>query len=209
MVRSCNEHHDAREDHGCAAPPSGALRRDSSTSGPGTRAIAARRSRTRSTPCRAASSAPATGDANTSTAAGSEITSEISQPTTRARRCGSCAVAEQRRAARSAGTSTAACVSCASAARTTASLRRSRRQQPMASMSIAAAHRNGSCPSSKASTSAGLTSTATAHQPRRSSGKLQNVASTRPTKPAPSTKVTLHSPMSGHSSTATIHGMNA
>ena len=93
-------------------------------------------------------------------------------------------------------------------ARTIAVVRRPRRQQPIAKSNIAAAQRNGSCPSSSPSTNAGFTSTAAAHQPRRSSGKAQNVATTRPTKPMPRVSVTLHSLMSGQSSTANIQGMN-
>ena len=126
-------------------------------------------------PCRAASSAPrrATRTPTVRRATRSRARSASRRPAP----CGAARAGSGAGRARAvSGTSTAACVSWASAARTTASLRRSRRQQPMASMSIAAAHRNGSCPSSSASTSAGLTSTATAHQPRRSSGKLQNVA---------------------------------
>ena len=127
--------------------------------------------------CRRASSVLRRVTRTRAATAGSDATSEINQPVINARRCGS---ARKRIATRRAvsGTSTAACVSWARAASRIASLRRSRRQHPMANINIAAAQRNGSWPRSSASTSAGFTRTATAHQPRRTSGKAQKVATT-------------------------------
>ena len=86
---------------------------------------------------------------------------------------------------------------------------RPRRQHPIAVMNAAIAQRNGSWPSNGEMTSAGFASVAAAHQPRRRVGNAQNVAATVPTKPSTSHSVTTQSPRIGHSSPASIHGIEA
>ena len=107
------------------------------------------------------------------------------------------------------GSITAGWVINDNAASTVAATHRPRRHIPMATMNAAAAHRNGSWPSITDTTSDGLTSTATAHHPRRRRGSAQYVAATVARAPATSIAVTTRSPPSGHSRAPTIHGSMA
>ena len=56
---------------------------------------------------------------------------------------------------------------------------------------------------------AGLSRTAAAQQPRRSSGKATNVATMQPAVPITSHNVTIQSPASGRNTAAVNHGTNA
>jgi len=60
-----------------------------------------------------------------------------------------------------------------------------------------------------ATTRAGFTRTAAAHQPRRNSGNAQNVAAMSPTVPTTNHKVTTQSPRIGRRSAALSHGTSA
>ena len=72
--------------------------------------------------------------------------------------------------------------------------------------SIAAPQMKGSWPMSAAATNAGLSSSVAAHQPRRSSGKARNVATSRPAMPSTSHSVTIQSPARGRATAAVSHG---
>ena len=78
----------------------------------------------------------------------------------------------------------------------------------MPSNSSAAPVRNGNCPMIGDETIAGSTNTATAHQPRRSSGKAQKVAAITARVTTTSMSVTVQSPNTGRSSAPTDQGRN-
>ena len=148
------------------------------------------------------------GVRNTSQTAGAAMTSDAAYASNSRRRSGSKRNQPTTRIA-AMGSTTAACVACPRPASTIAHPMRPVRQHATAARNMAMAHTNGNCPSTGATMSTGLASTSAAHQPRRSSGKAQNVAATSPTDPITSHSVTTQSPSSGRRSAAESHGMNA
>ncbi len=105
------------------------------------------------------------------------------------------------------GSTMAGWVACPAPTSSTAATRLSRRQHPMPNSTMAPAHSNVSWPNSKPSTMAGLTSTAAAHQPLRSSGKAKNVPAIMPRAPITIHRPTTQSPSSGRNRAAVTHGM--
>ncbi|MCA1843312.1 MAG: hypothetical protein LC792_09015 [Actinobacteria bacterium] len=83
---------------------------------------------------------------------------------------------------------------------------RPRRQAAMASISSAAPQVKGIWPMNAAATTAGLTSSVAAHQPRRSSGKATKVETIRPAIPSTIHRVTIQSPASGRAAAAVSQG---
>jgi len=151
-----------------------------------------------------------TGDWNTAQIAG-RLSAIVSShhPTSERRRSGVSNGNHPRTTMATIGITTAGWMIDARAVSATAGHTRLRRHMPIAKVNAAIDHKNGSWPSSGEITSDGLVSVAAAHHPRRSVGKVQNVAAMVAAKPSTSQSVTARSPSSGHTSAALAQGTDA